>query len=901
MTPPRKSFSIQTLLIAFGFGIALLILVGVMALTLFEVTLFSNNTQNEAQILVDEQIRSVTQGVYDIVISQDASIQAKVAYDMEVMKDLVKQTGGLSIGKEKVEWAATNQLNSAKNTYQISTIILGSQTIQPVTDTKTEVPVVDKVKKLTGSVATIFEKMNEKGDMLRVATNVTKADGSRAIGTFIPATNLDGTPNAVIQTVLQKKTYTGLAFVVNAWYVTIYSPVLDAQENVIGMLFVGVRQENVESLRQSILSKTVGKSGYVYVIGTKGDNRGKFLIANKGGKDGESALGLKDAQGNAYVEDILKKVSELKTGEQADITYTVNENGQQRSKTDQVMYYAPWDWAIVVTTYDNEMQAYKAPLATGFNNLLIALSIGGLLLAVLSALAAWWMGRGLARPIIQMTQAASQMASGDSTLDITYQGGNEIGALANSLRAILGYQRETAEAAKHLAKGDLTQSLHPRSDKDTMGLAFQEMQKSLRQVIHNLSSDSEELDQASFDLAQSAQDTGKASDQIATTIQQVAKGTSDQSGSINHTTLSVDQLSRAIEGVAQGAQEQAKSISQTAVVMSQLSKAVETIRNGTEQQNKQMEVASGSEKTLTKTLQEVESATISMRDVSQQAADSAVQGKNIVNEVVREMEKLRQVTNDLGQTVRDLGQRSGQIGAIIEAIEDIAAQTNLLALNAAIEAARAGEHGRGFAVVADEVRKLAERSATAAREISQMIRAIQSGAGETVEAMQRAGNEVQQAVELTGKAGQSFSEIAKGTEASVTQGKSIMQASQSMQTAARQLASAIHDAAQVSKQNLETVSSIMALNNTMVTNLDSVSAVVEENTAATEEMSASASDVSNMMISIASVSEENSAAVEQVSASAEEMSAEVNQVAENAAQLRKMAEQLKSIVDQFQI
>ena len=88
---------------------------------------------------------------------------------------------------------------------------------------------VDKVKELVGGTCTIFQRMNAEGDMLRVATNVEKLDGTRAIGTYIPHTNPDGRANPVIAAVLRGETFTGRAYVVNAWYVTAYQPIWDAR------------------------------------------------------------------------------------------------------------------------------------------------------------------------------------------------------------------------------------------------------------------------------------------------------------------------------------------------------------------------------------------------------------------------------------------------------------------------------------------------------------------------------------------------------------------------------------------------------------------------------------------------------------------------------------------------
>jgi methyl-accepting chemotaxis protein len=220
-----------------------------------------------------------------------------------------------------------------------------------------------------------------------------------------------------------------------------------------------------------------------------------------------------------------------------------------------------------------------------------------------------------------------------------------------------------------------------------------------------------------------------------------------------------------------------------------------------------------------------------------------------------------------------MGMRSDQIGAIVETIDDIASQTNLLALNAAIEAARAGEHGKGFAVVADEVRKLAERASAATKEIGTLIKDIQKTVNDAVASMDEGAREVEVGSARAVESGTALSEIIKVVE-------SVKEQVAGIATAATQMTAASND---------------------LVTAMDTVSAVVEENTAATEEMAAGAAEVTQSIENIASVSEENSAAAEEVSASVEEMSAQVEEVSASTLSLEEMAQALQKVVAQFKL
>ena len=170
-------------------------------------------------------------------------------------------------------------------------------------------------------------------------------------------------------------------------------------------------------------------------------------------------------------------------------------------------------------------------------------------------------------------------------------------------------------------------------------------------------------------------------------------------------------------------------------------------------------------------MQEMSSTVLQISDNSQKAseasrlaAEAARNGGKAVEETLVTMRGIAESTTRVASTITQLGKGSEQIGKIILVIDDIADQTNLLALNAAIEAARAGEQGRGFAVVADEVRKLAERTTKATKEIAVMIKSIQQETQNAVQAMAQGSKEVQVGVEKTSASGAALREIIKMSE-----------------------------------------------------------------------------------------------------------------------------------------
>jgi twitching motility protein PilJ len=192
---------------------------------------------------------------------------------------------------------------------------------------------------------------------------------------------------------------------------------------------------------------------------------------------------------------------------------------------------------------------------------------------------------------------------------------------------------------------------------------------------------------------------------------------------------------------------------------SEILQSSERMRVGAEQQADQIRTASEAVNTMSQTTQQMAQNAEAATQTSLKATQAAVKGGASVTETIKGMQRIRAAVQTTGKKIKGLGERSLEIGAIIEVINEIATQTNLLALNAAIEAARAGEQGKGFAVVADEVRKLAERAARATKDITGLIKGIQVETSEAVTVMEEGTREVEEGTKLADQAGAALREI----------------------------------------------------------------------------------------------------------------------------------------------
>lgn len=444
----NKRLNIKVALL--GIASVLTTAVALVSLAVWQSSQYHTLAQGEVEQLINADLDHITQGVYNLVQTENEAVQQQINYNLNVAKHILASAGGVSLSKETITWIATNQYNGEKRQVELPKLLVGDQWLGQNNDPAVETAIVDEVEKLIGDTATIFQRIDEDGSMLRVATTVKNDEGNRAIGTYIPAINPDGAHNPVISAVVKNgEVYRGRAFVVDAWYLTAYQPLYDNKGNLVGMLYVGVKQKNIEArVRQAILQTKVGKTGYVYVLYGKGEERGHYIISKDGARDGEDIWESKDADGRYFIQAIIEKAITLKPGDLATERYPWQNIGEPapRWKIVRLAYYEPWDWVIGTSVYEDELQTYQAVLNDGRAKMTRSMGIAGIAITFMIGLAGVFVAWSITQPVQHLKDAVETIIQGNLNQTVKVQSRDEIGELADAFNRMTLQLRETLEA-----------------------------------------------------------------------------------------------------------------------------------------------------------------------------------------------------------------------------------------------------------------------------------------------------------------------------------------------------------------------------------------------------------------------------------------------------------------------
>lgn len=434
----------------------------------------------------------------------------------------------------------------------------------------------------------------------------------------------------------------------------------------------------------------------------------------------------------------------------------------------------------------------------------------------------------ITKPIEKMKLAVKELSLGNNDVKLDIDSKDETGQLAAMLNVLKEAQVEKAKAAQAISEGKL-EKVVPASDKDVLAHAFNSEVDTINHLLveaqtiiaANQNGDLSirgDLNKFSGSWRQILEGINSILDSIvapiseaSTVLQRLAKSdfTARMQGQYNGDYESIkNNVNKVVESlniVLGKVHNNSENLAQAA---SEISASTEEMAAGANEQTSQtQEIASAIEQ-MTKTIFENTKSAHKASETAKHSGNKAKDGGKVIAETIEGINRIADVVNQSSETIKKLGVSSSQIGEIVQVINDIADQTNLLALNAAIEAARAGEQGRGFAVVADEVRKLAERTTKATKEIESMIKQIQVDTTGAISAIQKGTVEVEKGKELAKQAEDSLQDIITSSEQVTDITTAVAAASEEQAAASEQIAKNIDAISSVTYQSAEGTSRI---------------------------------------------------------------------------------------------
>ncbi len=635
---------IQGKITAMGVTLVVLTAAAIVGITHFQEKRIGLSVTNIIENQARQETSKVARSIHLMCEVMRESVTDTVLHNLKVADTLLQNKGGISFTPETIRWVAVNQFTKETKSVLLPKMRIGNQWFGQNRDAEYRTPLVDEVKQLVGGTASVFQRMNEDGDMLRIATNVLQNNGMRAIGTYIPAVNPDGSANEVITAVMSGKTFVGRAFVVNAWYITAYQPIWDkGHEKVVGVLYFGEKQENVVSLRQGIKAMQVGQSGEVFILGGTNEHRGVVQISRQQGIEGTSFWDRQDSRdGRFFIRSLIAKATKLHTESEADIPvafeqYSFQEKGDKapRLRTAAISYFKPSDWVIVAVFNEDDLQAAQDSVKAGlFSIIRSAMTVAAMVLVV-AVIVGLIMARSISKPLKQTLDMILDMEEGKLDQRLNLSRTDEIG--------------EIAGAVDHFADN-------------------------LQEEIHT-----------AFDKLAHGDFTFKAKGLIA------------------------------------------KPLARANVALNELVQEIQDIAN---------QVASCADQ------------------VSTGPGTTATEGGLDTDGTI--------LLENMAESVADINASAEDISKIIKIVDEIAFQSNLLTLNAAVGATRGGQKQnlKGFASVAEEVRNLAARSARAAKDTADLIESTSDTPGSDNNSADYTAQTLRKIVEGIGKITELASEIA---------------------------------------------------------------------------------------------------------------------------------------------
>lgn len=504
---------------------------------------------------------------------------------------------------------------------------------------------VDDLQASSGAAFSIYARINEAGDMVCVASSARDTDGLRKTGLLLPSRLPDGSPDPRLMRILAGRPAIGLAMIDGEWELSKFEPLKNENGHAAGMVEVSMPIPAVDVVRDSLTKSRLGTAGYTWVVGGEGAQRGQYLLSHDERLLGSNMLNMRAEDGRLVGQAILAQALKLGAGETAfeEVNWKGPHDVHPRRQLIAFTYFAPWDWVIGVTMYEEDVEAAQRRVQSVMDQLFQHMIGAGLGVLCMVLILAVWMGRQLARPIEHMAQRASTIAAGD-----------------------LRMADESLQRAKN---GGILETVR-------LGSAFQKMTSALNLLIRQM--------------------------------QHSGTQVSNSGGKISSSTK---QLEKMIE-------EQASATTRASTITRDISATSQELAQ-----------------TMTRVVDSANSAA--------RLADESRQELRVMED---HMEGLMDASGAIAAHLSAMSEKTGNIGGIVTAITKVADQTNILSVNAAIEAEKAGEYGRGFSVVSREIRSLADQTAVSSLHIERMVREMGSAVSSGVMEMDQFVEKVREGI-----------------------------------------------------------------------------------------------------------------------------------------------------------